>query len=85
MPWTETARREYRRRPARYASDLTEGEWELIAPFLPPPKPVGRPRTTDLREVVDPVYRDDRLSVGATAEGLSAAVDGAALFLRLAR
>jgi len=55
MPWSETARREYRRRPSRYASDLTEAEWRLVAPFLPPPKPVGRPRTTDLREVVNAI------------------------------
>ncbi len=55
MPWTETARREYRRRPSRYASDLTEAEWQLVAPFLPPPKLVGRPRTTDLREVVNAI------------------------------
>lgn len=51
MPWTETARREYRRDHRRYASDLTDREWSLIAPFLPPPKLIGRPRTTDLREV----------------------------------
>ena len=27
MPWTETARREYRRACPRYASDLTDREW----------------------------------------------------------
>ncbi len=55
MPWTETARCEYRRESRRYASDLTDREWELIAPFLPPPKAVGRPRTTDLREVFNAI------------------------------
>lgn len=55
MPWTKTARREYRRRSSRYASDLTDPEWALIAPFMPPRKSVGRPRTTDLREVVNAI------------------------------
>jgi transposase len=30
-------------------------EWALIAPFLPAPKRVGRPRTTDLRDVFDAI------------------------------
>lgn len=55
MPWTETARREYRRETPRYASDLTDREWDLIARFMPLPKPVGRPRTADLREVVNAI------------------------------
>jgi len=55
MPWTETARREYRRDAPRYASDTTDCEWALIEPFMPPPKPLGRPRTTDLREVVNAI------------------------------
>ena len=37
MPWTETARREYRRDCPRYASDLTDDEWSLIEPFMPSP------------------------------------------------
>ena len=55
MPWTETARREYARRSQRYSSDLSDREWGLIAPFLPGPRPLGRPRTTDLREVVNAI------------------------------
>lgn len=51
MAWTETARRDHARRGRRYSSDLTDREWALIQPFLPEPKPIGRPRTTDLREV----------------------------------
>ncbi|WP_111432154.1 IS5 family transposase [Rhodobacteraceae bacterium DSL-40] len=53
MPWTEAARREYRRECPRYASDLLDREWALIEPFLPPPSRLGRPRTTDLREVMN--------------------------------
>ena len=53
--WTEITRPKYEREGLRYASDLTEREWQLIAPFLPPTKAVGRPRTTDLREVVNAI------------------------------
>lgn len=55
MPWDDTARRDHARRAVRYASDLTEGEWSLIAPFLPPPRRQGRPRTADLREVMNAI------------------------------
>lgn len=55
MPWTKTARRDYARRAQRYSSDLTDREWALIAPLLPGPRPLGRPRTTDLREVVNAI------------------------------
>jgi transposase len=53
MPWTETTRRQYRRDDLRYASDTIDDEWALIEPHLPPPRRLGRPRTTDLRAVVD--------------------------------
>lgn len=53
MPWTEITRRDYRRDGLRYASDLSDAEWALLEPHMPPPGRVGRPRTTDLREVVD--------------------------------
>ena len=55
MPWTETARREYRRKAPRYASDMTDREWALIEPFMPPPKPLGRPRKANLREVMNAI------------------------------
>jgi len=53
MPWTEITRRQYGREGLRYASDLTDEEWVLIAPYLPKPKGFGRPRTTELRSVID--------------------------------
>ena len=53
--WTEITRSKYERDGQRYASDLTDREWELIEPFMPPAKAVGRPRTTDLREVVNAI------------------------------
>ena len=36
-----------------YPSDLTDEQWELLSPVLPASKLGGRPRTVDLREVVD--------------------------------
>ena len=45
----------YQRAGQRYASDLTDAEWAVIEPHLPAPKPLGRPRGTDLRAVVDAI------------------------------
>lgn len=53
MTWTETARRQYDRRTSRYASDLTDAEWLIIEPLMPASKHLGRPRKTNLREVVN--------------------------------
>ena len=53
MPWTNITRVEYRCSPARYPSDLTDEEWALIGPLLPPAKPGGRPRSTNLRDVME--------------------------------
>lgn len=36
-----------------YPSDLTDEQWQLLEPLLPPAKAGGRPRTTDLRQVVN--------------------------------
>ena len=55
MPWTDITRRDYARETARYASDLSDGEWAVIAPLLPGAKPVGRPRVANLREVVNAI------------------------------
>lgn len=55
MCWTETTRRDYRRDGLRYASDTTDAEWALIGSFLPRARRLGRPRTVDLRAVVDAI------------------------------
>ena len=36
-----------------YPSDLTDGQWEELAPLIPPAKPGGHPRTVDMREVIN--------------------------------
>ena len=38
-----------------YPSDLTDEQWSRIEPLIPPAKPGGRPRSVDLREVLDAV------------------------------
>ncbi len=53
MAWTGTTRKHYERDCPRYASDMTDAEWALIEPFMPLPNRIGRPRKTDLREVVN--------------------------------
>lgn len=55
MAWTDIARREHSRAGLRYPSDMTDREWELVAPFVPPAKRGGRRRTTDMREVINAI------------------------------
>src|SRR5690349_868305 len=43
-----------------YPSDLTDQEWAILELLLPLAKPGGRPRTSDLREVVDAILYLDR-------------------------
>jgi transposase len=56
MPWTEITRPKYRRDGLKDASDTTDEEWALIAPFMPTPHRLGRPRGTDLRVVVNALF-----------------------------
>ncbi len=56
MPWTASARRQYARPAARYATDLTDDEFALVAPHLPAPRRLGRPREVDLRQVLDATF-----------------------------
>jgi transposase len=53
MAWTELSRGQHDRKGDKYASDMRDAEWALIAPSMPLPKTTGRPRTTCLRDVVD--------------------------------
>jgi putative transposase len=39
--------------PRCYATSLTDGEWALLAPLIPTPKPGGRPAVHDRRELVN--------------------------------
>lgn len=55
MAWTELTRRRYERNGGRYASDLTDAEWTVIEGFMPARRKTGRPRTTELRDVLDAI------------------------------
>src|ERR1035438_10402349 len=51
--WTAENRPRYNRDKLRYPSDLTDDEWALVAPIIPPAKRGGRRRSVDVREVVN--------------------------------
>jgi transposase len=53
--WTAENRPRYNRDRLRYPSDLTDEEWGLVAPLIPPGKPGGGKRTVVMREVVNGV------------------------------
>jgi putative transposase len=40
----------------RYPSDLTDDEWVILESLIPSAKPGGRPRSADLREVVNGIF-----------------------------
>ena len=53
--WTPAARAQLARDERPYATSLTDGEWSLIAPFLPPPARTGRPRRWPMRLIMDAI------------------------------
>ena len=40
----------------RYESDLTDAEWALVGSLIPPAKRGGRPRTVNVREVLNAIF-----------------------------
>lgn len=54
--WTETTQPKYEREHLRYATDVTDAEWAVIAPRLPADRALGRRRTTDLREIINAIF-----------------------------
>jgi transposase len=53
--WTDENRAGYDRSKLRYPSDLTDREWSLIEPLIPPARRGGNRRTVVVRDVVDGV------------------------------
>ncbi len=39
-----------------YPTDLTDAKWKLIERLIPPPKPGGRPRKVNIREVINAIF-----------------------------
>jgi putative transposase len=46
--------------PQGYQSSLTDQEWAWLSPLIPPAKPGGRPRTVDMRAVLNALLYVDR-------------------------
>ena len=38
-----------------YLTDLTDEQWTILEPLIPPAKPGGRPRSVDMREVINTI------------------------------
>jgi len=51
MAWTEITRKQHERIKHRYSSDVSDDEWAIVAPLLPSPNRLGRPREVGLRDV----------------------------------
>jgi putative transposase len=51
--WTNENRARYDRSHLRYPSDLTDDEWKLVEPLIPPGKRGGDKRTVIMREIVN--------------------------------
>jgi len=51
--WTDSNRARYDRNHLRYPSDLTDDEWSIIEPLIPPAKKGGNKRRVVVREVVN--------------------------------
>jgi len=51
--WTNENRARYDRSNLRYPSDLTDAEWLLIEPLIPPAKRGGGKRKVNMRQVVN--------------------------------
>ncbi len=43
-----------------YPTDLTDAQWAVVAPLIPPPKPGGRPRRVEMRCVLNAMFYIDR-------------------------
>ena len=54
--WTPTTREQHNRKAQRYQTDLTDAEWAVIEPYLPPARSTGRPRLWPMREIVNGIF-----------------------------
>ena len=54
--WTPQHRKAARRVGLRYDSDMTDDEWALVAPLIPPAKRGGRKRGVNVREILNAIF-----------------------------
>lgn len=43
-----------------YPSDLTDAEWAIVEPLIPPAKHGGRPRRVDMRQILNALFYQQR-------------------------
>ncbi len=55
MAWTKITRAQHDRKACRYSTDLSDEDFAVMEPYFPAVKPLGRPRRTELREVVNAI------------------------------
>ena len=54
--WKPEHRKAADRRGLRYDSDLIDEEWALVEPLIRPAKRGGRPRSVNVREVLNAIF-----------------------------
>ena len=54
--WTPEHRRAAERHGLRYPSDLTDAEWALVEPLIPPARHGGRKRSVNVCEVLNGIF-----------------------------
>jgi transposase len=54
--WTPETRARHNRDHLRFGSDLSDEEWQVIAPFMPPPAETGRRRVWPMREMLNAIF-----------------------------
>jgi transposase len=54
--WTPDTRAEHDRDELRYPSDLTDAEWQVLAPMFPLPAKTGRHRAWPMRELINAMF-----------------------------
>ena len=80
LMWKPEHRRTSACKGLRYPNDLSDSEWALIEPLIPPAKRGGRRREIDVREVLNAIfYALYRLPVAGVAQRPAAEEYGAQL------
>src|ERR1700733_7796044 len=54
--WTKEHRETHRQSGHGFPSDLTDAQWARLEPLIPPAKPGGRPRKTDMRAAMNAIF-----------------------------
>ena len=77
--WTTENRTRYDRSELCYPSDLTDDEWALIEPLIPPAKRGGGKSSVDMRAVVNGLMyvAPHWLPIAGDPKGFGGALDGA--------